>query len=188
MITIVCRWDTVQMDNEMEWRMWRQLQGAFFPVPSNVDFVFVPINESMGKVDFQQFDTMDEALSYAEIVNPLASKVFLEPSGVKTLAAIPAGDLILVLGNTGTGNADKASAGEIYKINSPAKVIALLNDENFFENYLNQNPDPNRISKKNKCLIVQFMRTCSEQHHVMMKRPLVRCLQHSLFKQRTKSL
>ena len=122
MITIVCLWDSVQLDNQMEWRMWRQLQGAFFPVPADVNFVFAPINPALGTVNFQQFDTVAEALSYAASVNPSASRVFLEPSGTKSLSEIPTGDIIIVLGNTGISNAGRALSTELYKIESPGST------------------------------------------------------------------
>lgn len=29
MITVVSRWESMQMEPELEWKMWRQLKGAF---------------------------------------------------------------------------------------------------------------------------------------------------------------
>lgn len=119
MITIICRWDFVQMDNELEWRMWGQLKGAFSPVPADMDFIFVPVNPNLNNFTFLQFDTIDEALAAA----PAAPRVFLEPLGEKTLGEIPQGDIVMILGNTELHNLDKAAQGETYRIQTPGATV-----------------------------------------------------------------
>ena len=111
MITIVTCWETLQMDPELEWRMWRQLKGAF-----DIDrFVFAPCQESMMTVNIDQYDDMQEALDSCQ-----GSRVFLEVSGEKNLSEIPSGDIVLVLGNTQGSNIAYAQPGETYKIATPS--------------------------------------------------------------------
>ena len=84
MITIITYWEDTQMDPELEWRMWRQLRGAFSSEPGDMQFKFVPFNSNMSNRTFEQYDSMDEALSSATGI-----RVFLEPSGTETVAAMP---------------------------------------------------------------------------------------------------
>ena len=113
MIYIIARWESTQMDNTLELRMWRQLKGAFAPVPADMDFIFTPIS---GETTATQYETMSEALA---ALPDNVSRVFLEPSGTKSLAEIPDGDIALILGNTEKGNVEHAQADELYKINTP---------------------------------------------------------------------
>jgi len=107
MITIVTRWETHQMPAELEWRMWHQLRGAF-----KIDrFVFVPIVDELSGIAIDQFATMEEALESCE-----GQLVFLEPTGGKTVSEIPAGDIVLVLGNSGRNNLKHAAEDETYRI------------------------------------------------------------------------
>lgn len=111
MITIVARWDEVQLPPETEWRMYRQLRGAF-----NVKrFAFTPIAPdllSYGGVD--QYNTMEEALA-----NAVGERVFLEATGTKTLSDIPDGDIVLIIGNTNESNVKHSLESERYRINAP---------------------------------------------------------------------
>ncbi len=107
----------MQMDAELEWRMWTQIKGAFFLDPSQVAFMFVPVVENPPTNKARHFETMEEALAAA----PSGSRVFLEPGGTKTLSELPTGDLVVVLGNTSEGNAEHAAAGETYRIQSPGR-------------------------------------------------------------------
>lgn len=100
------------MTPELEWRMWKQLKGAFTAEPADMRFIFTPVLYPSAPVE--QYDTMEEALSAAGD----ASRVFLEPNSNKSLSEIPEGDIILVLGNTEYGNSEYAQDGEKYVINT----------------------------------------------------------------------
>lgn len=86
------------MSPSLEWRMWRQLRGAFA-----VDrFVFVGIEPEMNSVTIDQFGTMDEALDSCR-----GLRVFLEPKGQHTMSDIvniADENMVLILGNTEHGN------------------------------------------------------------------------------------
>ena len=112
MITVIARWDTTQLPCETEWRMYRQLKGAF-----NVDrIIFTAIDPTLISYGgFEQFGTMEEA-----IASCIGERVFLEPTGVKSLSEIPVGDIVLVVGNTNQNNLSSSLESERYKINSPA--------------------------------------------------------------------
>lgn len=99
------------MPFDLEWRMWRQLRGAF-----EIDeFIFVgePVD---GNYTFRQARTMKEALS---VLSLDCQRVFLEPTGYKNMHDIPQGDIALILGNTETGNMEHAQVNETYKIFTP---------------------------------------------------------------------
>ena len=114
MITVVARWDEAQLPPETEWRMYRQLRGAF-----KVDrFIFTPIAPdllSYGGVN--QFDTMEEALDSA-----VGQRVFLEATGEKTLADIPEDDIVLIIGNTNQSNVKHSHKDERYRIDAPNNI------------------------------------------------------------------
>lgn len=100
------------MDPTLEWRMWRQLRGAY-----EIDrFVFVPVLEQMEGYSFMQYDTMKEALAS---LSEFTSRVFLEPTGYKGMHDLPHGDVALILGNTEFHNMDHAQVNETYAIKSP---------------------------------------------------------------------
>ncbi len=113
----------------LEWRMWRQLRGAF-----SIDrFVFVPKLPEMSTFSFDQFDDMQEALDTCTGV-----KVFLEQGGDHTLhdlANLEDEDVVLILGNTEFGNSDyiksedlsvsiKSDNTDLYGINAAAIALA----------------------------------------------------------------
>lgn len=113
MITICTRWESSQMSAEQEWRMWRQLKGAFHIQR----FVFTPIVQEMTSCPLEQFATMEEAIASCQ-----GELVFLEPKGEKRLSDIPkVDDLTLVLSNTQLSN-ETLSNGNSYRINTPGKT------------------------------------------------------------------
>lgn len=103
MLTIVTYWESSQMPAALEWRMWRQLRGAF-----NINrFIFTPVVHDMDRVGIVQAPSMEEAL---ELVG--GSKIFLEPTGLYDLndADVSAiwttdSEVAVVLGNTEHSNA-----------------------------------------------------------------------------------
>lgn len=112
--TVVARWETSQMEPELEWRMWRQLRGAF-----EIDrFIFVPRLPKMEGYTFQQFDTMDEALASL----PLTTRCFLEPNGQNYVSELPHDDITLIIGNTEHSNIEYADPSETYYICSPGSA------------------------------------------------------------------
>lgn len=94
-----------------EWKLWRQLKGAF----GIKRFIFVPVQDYMKGNSFEQYDTMEEALSKCE-----GERVFLEPTGYKSVAEIPMGDITLIIGNSSLDNMKHARVNETYTINTPA--------------------------------------------------------------------
>jgi len=131
MITLVARWDDVQLSPVNEWNMYRPLRGAF-----KIDrFIFIPVMSELDGYAIDQFDTMDEALAAA-----VGERAFLEPSGTKGLVELPQGDIVFIVGNTAEGNAEYAQADEMYRIGTEGTVdhnhlygvnaaaIALAND------------------------------------------------------------
>jgi len=125
MVHLVIRWETSQMSNELEWRYWRQIRGAFFPVPADVEFHFVPQSESLTNITAAQHDTMGEALAALPAGMP---RVFLEPTGPKGLSEIPAGDVAIICGCTETGNVQYAEPGELYSIATPGSTVLYAHD------------------------------------------------------------
>jgi hypothetical protein len=117
MITICGRWDKFHMDAATEWRMWQQIRGAFA-----IDrFIMTPI--SLGSTSgLEQYATMTEALATCQ-----GSRVFLEPTGTKTMADLPEGDITLILGSTDANNVKLAAVGEMFKILSdkPADMYGM---------------------------------------------------------------
>lgn len=96
MIRICTYWESVQMPHDLEWRMWRQLRGAY----GIREFYFAPIVADAERLKVAQYDTIGEALE--EIPGP---KVILDPRGTTSIDdaydALPTGaDLTLVLGST----------------------------------------------------------------------------------------
>lgn len=114
MITVISRWETSQMEPELEWRMWRQLRGAF-----HIDrLMFVPVIPSMEGYTFEQYDTVDEALAHAE-----GMRVFLEPKGQRSIFHMPKHSTItLVCGNTQQHNLGSAQLNETYRIPTPGST------------------------------------------------------------------
>lgn len=109
MITVVTRWESGQMSPLKEWKMWRQLKGAF-----KIDrIIFTPVFEYM-KGGFDQYATMDAALASC-----IGERVFLEPKGEKAIRDIPGGDIVLILGNTNMHNLAIAQPEEAYRIDTP---------------------------------------------------------------------
>lgn len=85
------------MPAELEYRMWRQLKGAF-----NVDrLVLTPQVPDFNRGIIDQYATMEEALASCQ-----GHRVFLEPQGSDDLHDIPwhKDDIVLVLGSTEHGN------------------------------------------------------------------------------------
>jgi hypothetical protein len=114
-IKVITWWDTVQLEPEIEWRMWRQLRGAFDIQSDNMHFL--PVIPEMESYTFHQHNTLAEALAAAGD----GVRCFLEPGGTQTVADMPAGgDIILILGSTSESNAALAQASEMYRIDSPA--------------------------------------------------------------------
>lgn len=97
MVTVIYRPETDQIPAEVERKIWRQLKGAF----RINKLVTVP----------GDFDTMDEALNAFQ-----GERVFLEPSGYRSVYEIPQGDIILVVGNTNHSNVEYARVNEMYRI------------------------------------------------------------------------
>lgn len=109
-ITIIVRWEDTQMPAPVEWQMWRQLKGAF-----KIDrFIFVPTNDKMEGYAFDQADTVEDALKATQ-----GERVFLEPTGYKSVTEIPQGDIVLVVGNTAMHNMMHAQVNETYRIDTP---------------------------------------------------------------------
>lgn len=109
MITVIARWETGQMSPLKEWKMWRQLKGAF-----GIDrFIFVPVQEYMKGNSFDQYDTMEEALDVAD-----GERVFLEPGGHNSVNDIPQDNIVLVIGNTSLNNMKHARPAQTYRINT----------------------------------------------------------------------
>ncbi len=106
-------WEHTQMDPELEWRMWRQLKGAYA-----IDrFIFTPRIPKMEGYTFHQADNMEEALALAH-----GKVVFLEPQGINDmidLAGLEGEDVTFVLGNTDTSNMELANPKNTYRIDTP---------------------------------------------------------------------
>lgn len=107
MITVIARWDSAQIEPSLEYKMYRQLKGAF-----RIDrLIFVPV---MPDVDKEQYDSVDSALAACS-----GQRVFLEPTGQKAVRDIPEGDVIIVVGNTQMHNLRIAQPEETYRIATP---------------------------------------------------------------------
>lgn len=137
MITVCGRWETSQMPQELEWRMWRQLRGAF-----KIDqFLMTPIIPELQTTSrLMQFDTMEECLSLCH-----SPKIFLEPKGGKTLSSVHGillnKNFTLVLGDTNMGNShlvmwddysvriNTPSQTDFYGINAAAIALAYTEDQ-----------------------------------------------------------
>ena len=108
------------MSPQLEWRMWRQLRGAF----GVQKFIFTPIVPEMLTVNVGQFQTMEEALDHCS-----GKLLFLEPTGEKTVASIERSDedITFVLGNTEHNNLEFSDRGEIIRINSRGTDLYGIN-------------------------------------------------------------
>lgn len=98
------------MPFELEWRMWRQLRGAF-----EIDELIF-IGEAHDGYTFRQAPTMTDALA---LLPEGCQRVFLEPSGYNSLYDMPKGDIALILGNTDKSNIEHAHVNETYRIATP---------------------------------------------------------------------
>ena len=99
MLTVIYRPETNQLSPEIERKLWRQLKGAF------------RINRLIAVPG--DFDTMRQALDASE-----GERVFLEPKGDRTVAWIPEGDVVIVVGNTAESNLAYADEFETYRIDT----------------------------------------------------------------------
>jgi len=99
MLTVIYRPETNQLSPEIERKLWRQLKGAF------------RINRLIAVPG--DFDTMRQALDASE-----GERVFLEPKGDRTVAWIPEGDIVIVVGNTAESNLAYADQDETYRIDT----------------------------------------------------------------------
>ena len=116
MITIIARWEEVQMLPQYEYQLWRQISGAFLVQR----IIYTGIAPGMEAYQLEQYATIEEALDVT--VND-GDRVFLEPTGTKGLLDIPTGDIVLITGNTNKNNLAHAQAGETYKIKSPQRTV-----------------------------------------------------------------
>ena len=128
-INILARWDATNVDCVTEWRMYRQLRGAF----ALDKFIFTPIESAHSGVAIEQYDTFEDALAAAPGV-----RVFLEPGGADTFADIPADqDVTFIVGNTENSNAAFIEVGDLsvsiasvnptdlYGVNAVAIALAI---------------------------------------------------------------
>lgn len=107
------------MPFDLEWRMWRQLRGAF----EINDFIFV--GSAHDGYTFRQAPTMKDALA---VLPQDCHRVFLEPTGYNSLYDMPQGDIALILGNTEQSNIDHALVNETYRIATPGKTVLYPTD------------------------------------------------------------
>jgi hypothetical protein len=105
MITIITRWEDTQMPKAVERQMWRQLKGAFRV--KRLTFV-------------ESEDEMGAALRKSE-----GHRVFLEPSGRRSVKEIPQGDIVLVLGNSAMNNLAFAYPEQTYRIDCVSQPTHL---------------------------------------------------------------
>ena len=115
-VTVIARWEDEQIEPPLEWKMWRQLRGAY-----EIDrLIFVPRIPSMDGYTFDQADTIEEALA---VLPGDCQRVFLEPTGYNSVDAIPkTGHIALILGNTAQHNMMHAQVNETYRIHSPGSA------------------------------------------------------------------
>lgn len=108
------------MPFEIEWRMWRQLRGAF----EINELIFV--GEAHDGYTFRQAPTMKEALA---VLPPDCQRVFLEPSGqnhlndLARISSLREGDIALIVGNTEQANLHHAEPHETYRIYTPGRTV-----------------------------------------------------------------
>lgn len=112
MLTICARWEDQQMHPKIEWRMWRQLKGAF----NIYRFAMTPI-AGFERHRLDQYETFEEALDSCE-----GERVFLEPTGHKSICDIPKGNIVLILGNTTNSNMEYAQRNQTYSIATPNRT------------------------------------------------------------------
>ena len=102
------------MEADLEWRIWRQLGGAF-----NVDhFIFTPEVNSVNSSKITQCSSMQEALSLAT-----GTLVFLEPWAKQSITQIPKSeDYTLILSDTSQNNSKFCTSENSYRIYTPNKT------------------------------------------------------------------
>jgi len=108
------------MSWELEWRMWRQLRGAFTNQPADMRFIFTPSSHVRDGYTFDQADSIKQAMA---VLPADCTRVFLEPTGHNNIADIPRDcDIALILGNTESGNMALARPAETYHIATPGST------------------------------------------------------------------
>jgi hypothetical protein len=116
MTAIITRWDTSQMEPDVEFRMWKALADSF----DVRELIFTPILHGLGLpgVDgrIRQVETMEEALEAIDL-----PRCFLEPEGEHDITDLPAHPFALIVGNTDQHNLALAQPGETYRIDAPGK-------------------------------------------------------------------
>lgn len=108
------------MPRDVDRQMWRQLKGAF----GVKKFVFVESEDDMG----------------AAIRESQGKRVFLEPSGQRTVNEIPQGDIVMVLGNSAMNNLAYATPEETYRIDcvsQPTHLYGICAASIALDRYLN---------------------------------------------------
>lgn len=105
MIQIITRYEDTQMPPEVDRQIWRQLKGAF----AVQRLVMVESDEEMKHAI---------ALAHGQLV-------FLEPTGTHTVDEIPAGDVVLVLGNSAMNNLAFAQDFQTYRIDCVSQPTHL---------------------------------------------------------------
>ena len=77
----------------------------------------MPVREEMKRLEIEQYETMQEALAAA----PKNNRVFMEPTGRKSMRELPARgeDMVLILGSSSTSNASHTTPEESYRIEEP---------------------------------------------------------------------
>ncbi len=92
MLTVAAYWDRTQMDPELEWRIWRQLKGAY----GIGRFAFVPAVSHVAGITADFYPDMPAALATC-----VGHKVFLRLGGTDTINAVPADDdYTIIVGST----------------------------------------------------------------------------------------
>lgn len=133
MITVITRWESSQMPEQVEWQIWRQLKGAF-----HVDrLIFIP---RVHKMEGYTFDQADDVYSALKMLATDTRRIFLEPNGAYDIDNLwpprnQEQDVAFILGNTQSGNMkfarnkeetvriDTIGSTDLYGINAAA--IAL---------------------------------------------------------------
>lgn len=92
MLTLAAYWDRTQVDPELEWRLWRQLRGAY-----NIGrFVLVPEVSHVAGISADFYPDMATALATC-----VGHKVFLRLGGTDTINSVPTDtDYTIVVGST----------------------------------------------------------------------------------------
>lgn len=125
MITVITRWEHDILDPTAEWRMWRQIKGAFAVSQSaNFRLIFIPRIPSMNDYSFDQYDTEEEAIAS---LAPNTQVCFLEPYGQRGMYDLPSltanRSSALVLGNATHSNMNTlVEPADAYSIRTANKV------------------------------------------------------------------